>query len=171
MKKFLKNRDEDKSIRRRDDFFGNFFDEMEKLFEDFWGNSLIDTPVVNSRRFSVDISEKNDKFLVEAELPGIKEDDLEVKLDRDVLTISAERNEEKEKEDKNYYRREIRSGRFERRFRLPDNIDKEEIKADLKNGILKIDLPKTEKSETVKKIDINKGWGLPHPLFKNTLEP
>ena len=133
------------------------FDEMEKLFEDFWGNSLVDTPATNTRRFSVDISEKDDKFLVEAELPGINEDDLEVKLDRDVLTISAERNEEKEEEDKNYYRREIRSGKFERRFRLPDNIDKENIEANLKDGMLTINLPKTEESETVKKIDINKG--------------
>ncbi len=157
MKRFLKNRDEDKNLRRRDDFFGSFFDEMEKLFEDFWGNSLVDTPATNTRRFSVDISEKDDKFLVEAELPGINEDDLEVKLDRDVLTISAERNEEKEEEDKNYYRREIRSGKFERRFRLPDNIDKENIEANLKDGMLTINLPKTEESETVKKIDINKG--------------
>ncbi|TYB32174.1 MAG: Hsp20/alpha crystallin family protein [Candidatus Mcinerneyibacterium aminivorans] len=158
MKRFLKRKnEEDKSLSRRDDFFGSFFDEMEKLFEDFWGDSLIDTPSTGTRRFSVDISEKDDSFIVEAELPGINEDDLEVKLERDILTISAEKEEENEEEDKNYYRREIRSGRFERRFRLPDNIDKENIKADLKDGILKIDLPKTEESKEVKKIDINKG--------------
>jgi HSP20 family protein len=158
MKRFLKRKnEEDKSLSRRDDFFGSFFDEMERLFEDFWGDSLIDTPSTGTRRFSVDISEKDDSFIVEAELPGINEDDLEVKLDRDILTISAEKEEENEEEDKNYYRREIRSGRFERRFRLPDNIDKESIKADLKDGILKIDLPKTEESKEVKKIDINKG--------------
>src|SRR6056297_3241104 len=84
-------------------------------------------------------------------------ENLEVKLDQDILTISAHRKEKNEKkdEDKNYYRKEIRKGRFERRFRLPDNIDQDEIKANLKNGMLKINLPKSEETKTVKNIEIN----------------
>ena len=146
-----------KSLRERDPFFGSFFDEMENLFEDFWGSNFLADVEGSSRRCSVDISENEDNFIVEAELPGIDEENLEVKLDQDILTISAHREEKNEKkdEDKNYYRKEIRKGRFERRFRLPDNIDQDEIKANLQNGMLKITLPKSEEAKTVKNIEVN----------------
>ena len=146
-----------KSLRERDPFFGSFFNEMENLFEDFWGSNFLADVEGSSRRCSVDISENEDKFIVEAELPGIDEENLEVKLDQDILTISAQREEKDEEKDeeKNYYRKEIRKGRFERRFRLPDNIDQDEIKANLQNGMLKITLPKSEEAKTVKNIEVN----------------
>lgn len=156
MKFLRKNDKDDKQVANRDRFFNDFFNEMERMFEDFWGNNFLNRYETGLNNISVDISENENNFEVEAELPGIDEDDLEVKLDNDVLTIAAEKKEEKENEEKNYYRKEIRSGKFERRFRLPKNIDKDNIKAELDNGILNIKLPKTEESKSTKKIEVSK---------------
>jgi HSP20 family protein len=84
---------------------------------------------------------------VEAELPGMSEKDIEVKLDGNVLSISSKKKEEKEEKREGYLRRERRSAAIHRSFSLPTDVKKEAIDAEFNNGLLTIDLPKTEASK------------------------
>jgi HSP20 family protein len=102
----------------------------------------------------VDIYEKDNKVVMELELPGVKKEDIEVKIEGDRLIITGEVKEEKEVKKENYYRSERRYGKFERSFTIDRNISPEEINAEYKDGILKITLPKKEVEEEVKKIEI-----------------
>ncbi len=117
----------------------SFMDDLERSF----GNS------VNGRDyFRCDISEKGDNYLLEAELPGFDKKDIGVELDGDMLTISAtheEKNDEKDK-DGHYVRRERRYGSFARSFDV-EGIDTGHIKADYKNGVLELTLPKKAAAE------------------------
>ena len=97
----------------------------------------------------VDVTEEDDAYTLEMELPGRTEKDVNIELDHDNLTISSKVSEEKEtKEDKKdkkkakYILKERRNASFERRFKLPDDVDKESIKANFKNGILTINMGK-----------------------------
>lgn len=92
----------------------------------------------------VDIEEADDAFLVEAELPGVQRNDINIELVGNELAITGEI---KERERKGVLRRRTRRiGRFEYRVRLPDQVDPEKIEADLKDGVLSVRVPKTEKA-------------------------
>ena len=96
---------------------------------------------------AANIRESEDKFEVELAIPGMNKNDLKIELDQDVLTISAERKDQKEAEDKrdNYFKKEFSYQSFERKFSLPVNtVDSDHIKASYQNGILQIDLPKRD---------------------------
>ena len=80
-----------------------------------------------------------------AELPGLKQDDIDLNLQDDVLTVSGETRESREEKEKQYHLNERSYGRFERSVRLPDTVDRENISANFENGLLTITLPKTEK--------------------------
>jgi len=106
------------------------------------------------RSFRADIKEKEDEYIIEAEMPGMKKDDIQLELDEDYLTISAEHQEESEEKGENYIRRERRQGRYSRSFYL-ENVKQDEIKAEYDEGILTIHLPKEEKTPVKKRtIDI-----------------
>jgi HSP20 family protein len=92
----------------------------------------------------VDIAEDKDKITVTAELPGFKEDEVEIQMEGNILTIRGERKFEQEKEGKNYHRVERAYGQFVRTFSLPANVDRENIRARFKNGLLEIEMPKRE---------------------------
>ena len=94
----------------------------------------------------VDISEDEKEFLVKAELPGVKKEEVRVTVDDGVLNISGERKTEKEEKTKKYHRVERAYGKFERTFTLPDKADPSKIVADFKDGVLHVHLPKSEKS-------------------------
>ena len=102
----------------------------------------------------VDISEDEKEYLVKAELPEVKKEDVRVTVENGVLSISGERKIEKEEKDKKYHRVERAYGRFERSFTLPEGADGTKITAEFKEGVLKVHLPKAEtakpKSVTVK---------------------
>ena len=102
----------------------------------------------------VDISEDDKEYLVKAELPEVKKEDVRVSVENGVLNISGERKIEKEEKDKKYHRVERAYGRFERSFTLPEGADGTKITAEFKEGVLKVHLPKAEnakpKSVTVK---------------------
>ena len=104
---------------------------------------------------AIDVYETESSIEIEMEAPGIDEKDLNVKLEDNTLTISGERNYEKKEEKYNYYRMERSYGSFKRSFLLPDNVDKDAIKAKYENGILKLSLPKKMKSKP-KEISITK---------------
>ena len=93
---------------------------------------------------AVDLYEKDDHFIIKAELPGIKKDDIKVDLKDRVLTLSGERTYDNEVKEENYYRRERSYGKFQRAFTLPVDVDSEKIKAEFKDGVLQIEVPKPE---------------------------
>ena len=130
---------------------GNSFDLLGSFFNDF--------PSYNynpERRLVplVDIYENDNKFFLEAQLPGIKKEDIKIEVENGKLFLSAESCKEKEINEDKYYRKEISKGKFVRSFYLPESVDKDSLKANFKDGVLKIEIPKSEK-EKPKQIFIN----------------
>lgn len=136
----------------------NLLDEMDHLFDTLthrgwmhpfrevwpeWGR-LEQTLEMTPR---VDVIDREAEILVRAEVPGVGKDDLEVDLAGDLLTIKGERKMEETKEEGAFFRSEIARGAFSRTIRLPAEVTLEEIKAEFKDGVLEILLPKTEKTE------------------------
>lgn len=121
-----------------------------KMFDDIWdGAQLPATPA-----FKVDISEDEDAFHIEAEMPGLNKDDISLGVEEDVLTIKGERKQETEEKDKNYHRIERTYGSFSRSFNLGEMIDQEKIDASFENGILHVSLPKAQQVRRAKEIAI-----------------
>jgi HSP20 family protein len=90
---------------------------------------------------AVDILEKDGNLILRAELPGMNEKDIDLKLDGKVLTLKGERKQEEEQESHNYHRTERFHGTFSRSFTLPDSADRDQIKADYKSGVLTVTIP------------------------------
>ncbi len=105
------------------------------------------SPTVNTR-------EDEKAYHIEVDLPGVKKDDIHVDIADGVLTISGERKFKKEVKEKDYYKVESSFGKFERSFRLPDDVNEEDIKAESKDGVLEVTLPKVQKEEKKKKIEV-----------------
>ena len=147
------------------DLFGSLRHEIERVFEDFdkglwgfparWRGSLSETLRRPRLAFtltpSVDVVEKDDMFELTADLPGVDEKNIEVKLSGDALTIKGEREEHKEEKKRGYYISERQFGSFERSFRLPDNVETDKIKAQFKDGVLTIALPKKPGAQKAEK--------------------
>lgn len=91
----------------------------------------------------VDIKEKDNEYLVEAEIPGVNKEDIYLEINDDILSIAVERKEEINEEKENYIRRERKYGSFKRSFYVRD-VDQENIKAKFENGVLHVSLPKKE---------------------------
>jgi HSP20 family protein len=96
---------------------------------------------------SVDISETDTEFLIKAELPEVKKEDVKVTLQDGVLTIQGERRQEKEEKDKRFHRVERSYGSFVRSFTLPEYVDDAKVKADFREGILNLHVPKSERAK------------------------
>lgn len=118
----------------------NAFHDFEK---DFFGeNNVLTTG------FKTDIQDDGSKYILEAELPGFSKEDIHIDINKDYLTISAERNSENEEKDKDgrYIRKERFYGSFKRSFNV-SNVNTEAIDAEYSNGILKLNLPKKEAAQ------------------------
>jgi HSP20 family protein len=96
---------------------------------------------------SVDVSETDGDYQIKAEIPDVKKEDVKVTVEEGVLTIQGERKQEKEEKGKKYHRVERSYGRFVRSFTLPDLVDEEKVKAEFKDGVLNLQLPKSEKAK------------------------
>jgi HSP20 family protein len=119
-----------------DEFFGR--DLMQNFFEDQTGISM---PAVN-------VVENNDNFRIDVAAPGLDKKDFKIDLDNNVLTISSEKEEQHEsQEEGKFMRREFSYSRFNRSFSLPNSVDAEKIKANHKDGILSIVIPKREEAK------------------------
>jgi len=118
--------------RDLDQFFGNF--GMDYNTDTVWNPA-------------VDIVENDKGYEVKAELPGMKKDEIKISFEDDVLSLSGERKNEKEENGKNFHRIERSYGKFERCFHLPKNVKANDIKADYKNGILTVNIPKSEEAK------------------------
>jgi HSP20 family protein len=124
-------------------------DEMDDLIGGFFGG--LDWPFSERKAWpSLDIAEDENAFLVTAEIPGVKAEEIDINVHGNMLTISGEKKLEQEKKEKGYYHLERKYGSFRREVALPSDVDSEKIDAAYKNGILSITLPKTEKSKAVK---------------------
>ncbi len=102
---------------------------------------------------AIDLYDKKDRFIVKAELPGIEKKDINVNIDGDTLTIKGQTQKDNEVKEKDYYYNERVFGSFYRSISLPENVQKENVKASYKDGILTIELPKSKKVQP-KGIDI-----------------
>jgi HSP20 family protein len=144
--------------------------EMDRLFDRFsrgfpslsmgrdlfdWGPFRVLGGALDITAPHVDVSETDKSYEISAELPGMNEKDVNVELKDDVLTLSGEKKEESEKEEKDYHVSERRFGSFRRSFRLPSGVDQSKVSADFKNGVLKIAMPKsTTAQKKSRKIDV-----------------
>ena len=117
--------------------------EMDKLWADFFGEGEL-AARTETWVPAVDVSETKDAIFVKAEVPGMDPKDIDLSLSGDMLVIKGEKKEEKEEQDENFHRVEMRRGSFSRAIRIPVPVDKDKIEAKYENGILKIKLPKTE---------------------------
>ena len=120
----------------------NLRDEVDRVFRDFYN-----TDFDGGSRWmpSVDIAEDKDKFMLSAELPGVKKEDVKISLNNNTLTIEGEKKTDFEKKEDNSYRSERFYGKFSRSFTLSSEIEADKIEADFKDGILNVSLPKSEK--------------------------
>ncbi|MHC4944182.1 MAG: Hsp20/alpha crystallin family protein [Planctomycetota bacterium] len=96
---------------------------------------------------ALNIATEGDDYVISAELPGVKPEEVKLDFDEGVLTISGEKKSDSEDKDKNYHRIEIRHGKFARKVRLPDHVDPESIKAVFENGVLSIRVQKAESAK------------------------
>jgi len=135
----------------------NIQDEVGRVFDSFFDSGRFAHANAGSGwEPDVDIVEDKDMVSVKVDLPGIEKDDIKVSVEENILTIKGERKSEKEEQDKNYHRVERIYGSFCRSFSLPSMVDSQSIKANYKNGVLSIDLPKAEEVKP-KEIPINVG--------------
>ncbi|RMH04757.1 MAG: Hsp20/alpha crystallin family protein [Nitrospirae bacterium] len=95
----------------------------------------------------VDISEDDKEYLIKAEVPEVRKEDIKVSVQDNVLTITGERKHEKEEHHKKYHRIERAYGSFARSFTIPDDADCENVSAECKNGILRVHIPKSAKAK------------------------
>ena len=148
--------------------FERFRREKDRLFEDFtgglFGRSLFEpmpfrrTEAAFRTMPAVDVAETDKAYEITAELPGLDEKNIEVKLANGVLSIKGEKQEEKEEKQKDYYRRERSFGSFQRSFQVPEGVDTDKVAASFKNGILSVTLPKSaEAQKQAKKIEVKTG--------------
>lgn len=96
---------------------------------------------------SVDISETDAAYLIKGEIPGVKKEDVKVTIEDGMLTIQGERRQEKEEKGKKFHRVECSYGSFVRSFRVPDDADDSNVKAEFKDGMLNVTLPKSAKAK------------------------
>ena len=135
-------------------------EEMERRFEDVFGRPFLPAvwrriPVVEMGWApAIEVFEKEDKFVVKAELPGMKEEDIDVSVVGDTLTIRGERKAESEVKEEDYYCCERSYGSFSRSIALPSSVDAKKIEASYEDGVLEVSLPKAPEVKA-KKITVS----------------
>ena len=145
--------------------FDSLRHEIDRLFDDFhpfgWrlpcARSMFgfEMPKLGSDAWTVapamDLVEKDKEYEISAELPGIDEKNVEIKVANHMLTIKGEKKEEKEEKQKDYYLSERRYGSFQRSFALPEGVDADKIEANFVKGVLTVKLPKTAEAQKAEK--------------------
>jgi len=114
---------------------------------------LDDVPMWNTRTPAVDVREEETRYLMEVELPGMSDKDIELKVEDNILTLSSKKEEAKEEKKNGFLIRERRQAEFCRTFVLPKDVDRELIKAEFKNGLLMVSVPKKPEAQP-RKIDV-----------------
>jgi HSP20 family protein len=124
------------------------FDEFDRFFTDF--------PQMSMTGFvpAMDVYQTKDHVIVETSLPGIKPEEVNVEIENDMLTIQGTMEKKTEVDEKDYYRKEIRSGGFHRSVVLPVSVQGDRAEAEYSNGVLKVSIPKAEHARP-KNIKVN----------------
>lgn len=126
-------------------------ERMDRLFEEIFGRPWRRlAPVEAAWLPAVELFEREGKLVLRAELPGMKREDITIEVTDDTLTITGERKAEKEIKEQDYYRCERSYGTFRRQIALPMGVDKAQIKATYKDGVLEVTLPKAKGQEPTK---------------------
>lgn len=136
---------------RIDDEMSSFQREMNNLMSTFFNRGDISMPTMMSAGMyypSIDLKEKDNKYLLDADLPGMNEADIDIDLHDNILTIKGEKKSEKETKDADYVCVERSRGAFRRDIYLDQEVDQSNVKADLKDGVLHVELVKKEESKT-----------------------
>lgn len=120
-------------------FFNDVFDSL--LNDSFIGDKLV------ARVPAVNIAENDNEFHIELAVPGLKKEDFKINLDKNILTVSAEKKSENPEETKKFSKREYSYNSFVRSFTLPDSVDHSKIEADYTDGILKLTVAKREEAK------------------------
>lgn len=141
--------------RGEEDPFAAMQREMNRAFENFFqgeeGGLSTQLAGVTPK---LDVSETDTEVHISAELPGMKEEDIDVELAGDTLRISGEKRDEREEKQHNFHRVERSFGRFERVVPLPADVDRDKVAATFKNGVLTITAPKAVKAPPTQKISV-----------------
>ncbi len=140
------------SVATTRDPFSLIRKEMDDLITNFWGNSQSGW-LSQAMSPALDIVESDNSFIIKMDAPGLQSKDINVQVHGNTLTLSGQRNEEKETKDKTFYRMERRHGNFSRTVSLPCNVNEGEAVAEYSNGVLTLTLPKAEGAK-VKKIPV-----------------
>ena len=130
------------------DLFGQMRDAFRSWSREFpsWPSWSEDFP-------AVDVKEEDERYRIQADLPGMTRDEVDVRVTDDSLTIASNKEEEKEEREEGYLVRERGHASFTRTFRLPSDVDRDRIDASFKDGVLEIELPRTGKLVS-RKIDV-----------------
>jgi len=131
-----------KSLVKYDPSYLGVFDDIDRMF-----NSFFDLEPAWTRTPAVDIREENDKYLLEAELTGLSENDIDVKVQDNLLTIASKKSEQTEEKKNGYLVKERRHSSFSRSFVLPKDADRDKIEASFKNGLLALSIPKLPEAQ------------------------
>lgn len=133
--------------------------EMDALFDDFWNGNRARVPDVWDRAFpTLNVSENVEGWRVTAELPGMEEKDVQVTFEGNLLLVSGKKVDETEEKGRTWYRRERRSGEFQRAVELPAAIDTSKATATFAKGVLTVDVPKRPDAKTQRRVvDVKTG--------------
>ena len=134
------------------DRLASFRDEVNRLFDFSWPSR--DSGLLSGWSPTMDVFDDKDNFVVKAELPGMKKDEIDLSLHDGVLTISGERKHEREAKEGGTFRSERYFGKFQRSVTLPAAVDGNKVSASYKDGILTVELPKAEEAKP-KQIAVN----------------
>ena len=148
--KFLIKKSPDGFIKSVNDEINTILNRnFDSLFPEFvYNEDYTDTDKLS---MPVELHEHDGEYCVQAELPGVKKEDLDIDIDKNHLTINAKKEEEKEENDSHYKKSEFRYGEFSRTIYFPEDINVEKTDAKLEHGILKICAPKVETDKEVTK--------------------
>lgn len=138
-----------------EDYMQDIKEEMENLFRGTFEDIFPAEKTAESRellfRPPVELCEINGNYQLKAQLPGIKKEDIDVEIFEDSVNIKAESKEKHEEEKENVYRSEFHYGKFIRHIPLPSEVQSNDAKAEFKDGVLKITVPKSQKEEKERK--------------------
>ena len=149
--KFLIKKTPDNFIKSVNDEIASILNRnFDSMFPEFIRDE--ETECMNKYAMPVELHEHDNEYCVNAELPGVKKEDLDIDIDKNYITINAKKEEEKEESDKHYKKSEFHYGEFSRTVYFPNEIDTDKTSAKLEHGILKIKAPKMqpEKDKTKK---------------------
>lgn len=121
------------------------------IFRDFFNTDVLAAPVAG---ISVNLSENDKDHVIEAAVPGVPKDEIQINIDDNLLTIAHEHKSDNEEKTDKYVRREFKRSAFKRSFVLPKNSDTEKISARSEDGVLKITIPKLAKDKYIKSIEV-----------------